>query len=230
MKRTALLPLLFAAACAAPAGRMPAADSPAGGAAVMPATQSGQFVLLQNAAPIATERFTRSADRLEAELVIPTQIRVSYTADLTADATVRRIELQASPPDAPVGGAAAQRSSATFQGDSVFLEQTEGEAVETARRQVRPGTIPYINPSPSLMEQIVRRARQIGGERVEVPVFLGGEGAQTGAVSVTFMGADSARLVLGDVQVHLHIDASGTLLGGRVPAQNVTIERGAAQP
>lgn len=226
MKCTALLPLLFAAGCAAPAARIPAASEAAG----VPAMQSGQFVLLQNAAPLATERFTRSADRLEAELVIPAQMRLTYTADLAADATVRRIEIQASAPDAPAEGAAAQRSSATFQGDSVFLEQTQGGAVETARRQVPPGTIPYINPSPSLMEQIVRRARQIGGERVEVPVFLGGEGAQTASVVVTFMGADSARVALGDVQVYLHVDASGTLLGGRVPAQNVTIERGAVQP
>ena len=75
------------------------------------------------------------------------------------------------------------------------------------------------------MEQIVRRARVMGGEQVQVPVFVAGTGGQTEPTTVTFMPPDSATVMLGNTEVRLRVDEQGRLLGGRVPAQNLLIER-----
>jgi hypothetical protein len=85
--------------------------------------------------------------------------------------------------------------------------------------------VPFVNPSPSLMEQIVRRGRAIGGGTAEVPIFVGGGGPANVTAIVTFSAPDSARLDLGGVEVLLRVDAAGAILGGSVPTQRLTIER-----
>jgi hypothetical protein len=222
MKRTALLPLLVLAACAAPAAQGPIA-APSGAAA-----ERGEFTLRQAETVIATERFTRSGDRVESELVFPGQVRIVYTATLAPDATVPRIELQAFPAAGSADAAPAQRSVATFRSDSVFTETTTGDSTQTARHAATPGALPYLNPSPVMMEQILRRARVIGGEQVEVPVYVAGSGGQVVPATVSFQGTGAASINLGGVEVVISTDAAGRILSGTVPAQNVSIERTAA--
>jgi hypothetical protein len=74
------------------------------------------------------------------------------------------------------------------------------------------------------MEQIVRRARALGGDSVQVPI-LGADNGRTSTVTVRFMGADSATVSLGPVVLRLRVDRAGSLLGGAVPSQNLTISR-----
>ena len=202
----------------APATQALGQSSPAG-------SEQGTFVLRQGADTVATERFTRTGDRLQAELIAPNQARLTYAAIVGQDATVSQMQLQQYPANAPAGAAPAQRGTATFQGDSVFAESTQGDSTQTVQRATTRGAVPYLNPSPSLMEQIIRRARAIGGDRVEVPVFVLGSGGQTIPATVTFSGTDTAQLSLAGTDVAVTTDATGRLLRASIPAQNLTIER-----
>lgn len=190
-----------------------------------PLAEQGTFALRQGEALIATEQFTRTAANLEATLSSPQQGRISYSANLTPEATVSRIELRAFPAGAPPGAAPAQSSVAVLRGDSVYVDNMVGDSVQSQQVATTAGAVPYLNPSPSLLEQIVRRARVIGGEQVAVPVFIAGSGGQTVPASVRFLPPDSAVVGLGGTELRLRVDAAGTVLGGSVPAQNLTIER-----
>ena len=232
MTRLLLLPLVLVAACAAPAAEAPSAlPSPAAPvAAAAAAADQAQFTVSQEGAVVATERFTRSANRLESELVFPGQARLAYTATLAPDATIPRLELQAFAADAPAGAPAMQRAVATFRGDSVITESMQGDSTQTTRRAAPAGAIPYINPSPVLMEQIIRRARAIGGERVEVPIVVAGSGGQVATATVTFQGARGATLDVAGVEIIFALDDAGRVLSATVPSQNVSIERTAVTP
>lgn len=245
MSRRLALPTLLAvlAACAAPApvpapspatgdGNGTAATGASGGmgtatAAARPAATaqtSGTYVLIRGGDTIATERFTRTDQRLEANLVIPGQVRVNLVAGLNPDASVSRLELRTYPVGAP-DTAATQVSIAEFRADSVFLQGTrEGGTTADRRPLMVSGVVPFVNPSPSLMEQIIRRARKMGGETAEVPVFASSAGGSTITANVHFAG-NEAHLNLGGVQVTFQVDASGAVLGGSVPAQELTIQR-----
>lgn len=187
------------------------------------ATEQGIFVLQQGGNPVLTERFTRTPAQLEAEFSAPGQGRVAYSLTLAPDATVSAMRGRAYTAEDTV---AAQSFTAEFQGDSVFSRTLEGDSTRTAAVATRPGAIPYINPSPSLMEQILRRARVLGGDSVQVPALVIGGGARTTLpATVVFTPPDSARISLGPAEVRVRTDAEGHLLGGVVPAQGVTIER-----
>lgn len=221
MKLLRLAPLLIVtAACATASAPQPAPAPP----------EEAVFTLRREANVIATERFRRTGAMLEAELTVPNGSRLAYTAQLRPDASVARIEVRQFAPGSAADAAPGQRSSAVFQGDSVALSQTQGEATQTARRAVVAGIVPYINPSPSLMEQVVRRARAMGGEQVSVPVWLPGSGGQVQTAAVALPSADSAQITLGGVEVRLRTDGQGRVLGGSIPAQGLTLERAAAAP
>jgi hypothetical protein len=211
--------LLAGAACAA----VPPQPAPAPAAAQAP--EEAVFTLQQGSAIQATEAFRRTADRLEVELAAQTGARVLYTAELRADASVARLEVRQFAPGAEAGAEPAQQATGTFRGDSVLLTRTQGGETETDRRATTPGVVAYINPSPSLMEQIVRRARAIGGARVEVPIWVTSGGGQNLSAAVEFTAPDAAVLTLGNTQVQLRVDGEGRVLGGSVVAQALTITR-----
>jgi hypothetical protein len=191
-----------------------------------PAVEQFQYLLKQGTTTIATEKVSRSGDRLEAELSLPQQ-RVVYTAALRPDETISRIDVQVFAPSASTTPTAV--SSAAFQGDSVVLQSKSGDSTRTERRAVARNAVPYLNPSPSLMEQIVRRARAVGGATVEVPLWVPGSGSAAVSATVTFPEAGKARLSVGGTDIDVTLDASGRVMGGLVAAQNLVIERAPAE-
>jgi hypothetical protein len=220
MHRTvAALSLAALTACAASAGT--GASAPATAAA--PAAQTGTFIQTRGTDTIARETFTRTATRLQADMRMSGDRRVAYTSDLAPDASVTRVELRAYASGADTS--AAQRAVVTLRGDSASMEVTpRGGAASTERFATTPGAVGYVNPSPSSLEQIVRRARAIGGDSVQVQI-VGVPGRQTRPVSVRFFGADSAVVSLGNVALRLQTDRAGSLLGGTVPSQGLVITR-----
>ena len=207
--------LLFALACTTMRG--PGASS---------TPEQGSFALKEGTATLASERFQRSPRALEVELTTPIGVRVTYAARLRPDASVSFIDVRQYAPSAPAGDPPMQHSTGTFEGDSVLLSLNRGEATtQAARRATVPGVVPYINPSPSLMEQVVRRAKALRGRRVDVPVWLPNGGGQNATATVEFITPDSARLELAGTQLLLHIDAQGRVLGGSIPSQGLTLER-----
>jgi len=82
------------------------------------------------------------------------------------------------------------------------------------------GTFPMIGDAVGLLEQIIRRARVVGGDYVSVPVMRIGGQVDFASIQVHFVSADS--VVLADeggeaTAVHLTVDAQGHILSGAVP-------------
>lgn len=199
------------------------APTPSGPALRQDADETGMFSLTQGGNLFATESFARWGDRLEAELEVRGQATIRFDAEIQDDETISRLEVkvfQAGNTD----GEPLQTSAATFGGGQVALEQPIGESTGNPQ-PVADDALPYMNPSPSFMEQILRRAREKGGSQVSVPVWVPTQqGGQTGLATVAFEGND-ATITLGGVQITARTDARGRLLSGAVPAQQLVIER-----
>ena len=196
--------------------------------AAAPTTERGVFTVLRGTDTLGTERFTRTATQLDADFATRAQGRFAYTATLLPDATVSRVEVRAYRAGSAADAQPSQRSVAVFQGDSVAIEDVrEGGQPQSSRLATQRQAIPYVNPSMSLMEQILRRARAAGSGSgsVQVPTFVASGGGQTVSATVTFLGADSAVVVLGPAEMRVRTDAVGRLLGAAVPAQGLVVER-----
>lgn len=224
MRRFTLAALVMVvAACARSPRAAPPPAPPAPEQAPPPPPERATFTLVRQGDTVATESFARTPELLDATLTVPNQARLVYSVTLAPDATMRRIEARVLGP-APSDTTPLQRSSAEFRGDSVYAVTFTGDSAQRRATAVPPGTIFYLSPSVALMEQIVRRARAVGGDSVAVPVLLAGTGGRTLMASVVFA-PDSARLVLGPAEARLSVDQAGRVLGGAVPSQSVTIAR-----
>src|SRR5688572_10991639 len=85
-------------------------------AAQVPQTESGRFVYSQAGSEVITERFTRSATAIEAELRVPSGQRVTYKARI-ADGVVSEITLSSFVPEDTVKP--AQSASIRFRSDTM---------------------------------------------------------------------------------------------------------------
>jgi hypothetical protein len=254
MRAIVILPLLLAAACGGTpeAPVVPAADTaalraarardttvmptdtaaaevptaePARAAAAPASPAEGRFLLVQGVNPIATEDFRRTAGGFEADLQ-PSgeQPGLSYQARVTSQALIDSLTVEMEAP-----GGEPQRLVLMLEpsGDSAVVRYTQWRGDSAIERTVgtQAGAVFYLNPSPSMMEQIVRRARVVGGDSVNVPIFMPIGAGRTALVAVTFPHADSAVTNVGGVAVRMRIDEEGRLLGAAVPTQGLTIER-----
>ncbi|HEX8358899.1 MAG TPA: DUF2911 domain-containing protein [Longimicrobium sp.] len=127
--------------------------------APVPAAESGAFVVRLGPDTIAVERYTRTGDRLEGELVVRDNATATrrYQADLNRDGSVRRmrVELQTI-------GAAQPLAPYTFTeemaGGTIVEVETRGGRADTSR-VATPGTaIPELRHSLALREQAIRHA------------------------------------------------------------------------
>ena len=184
---------------------------------------SGTFTLVQNGQTVVSEEFTRSAERLRVTATIPGQVTMLATADLRSDASVAGLTVEVYGPGG-TSGEPAQSSMVVFRDGTATVTGAGGPGAD-ASVEVGEGAVAYLNPSPSMLEQILRRARAIGGDSVQVPLWLPSQGAgQAASATVTFSG-DEAILMLGGVRIELTTDDDGRLLAGRIPAQGVEIRR-----
>jgi hypothetical protein len=202
-----------------------AAQTPA--PALLPVARGG-FVVLAGADTFAVEHLTRSATGFEGELyLVAQQQRIAYTVVAEADARVQRVSVyqwaaRADETARPVGTVQYR-----FAGDTLLVGAS-GVAGPERRVPLVPGTLPWVNPAFGCVEQLARRARRMGatldGLAREIPIVNLGSGARA-AIVVTAVGRDSLVLDFGGVGMRVAVDSAGRLLGGRVPAQNLTIVR-----
>jgi uncharacterized protein len=188
------------------------------------AAEQGAFVVLMGRDTFAVENFSRSADRLEAEMTGPSIGRLVYQVRLGPTAVTRVLMLQAWQPGAAEDAAPMQEVRLTAQGDSVIVGINTAAGSQTQRIASREDAMQHVNPSFALTEQIILRARAIGGDEVQVPVFLL-QGGQTLNAVVTWPAEDSVVLVLGGSAVRGTLSPTGRLLSAAIPAQNLTITR-----
>lgn len=188
------------------------------------AAEQDAFLLVMGRDTFAVENFSRTADRLEGELTGRALGRLVYRASFGATATISELTLQAWTPGVAPETAPGQDARLAVQGDSVIAEITTPAGSRTQRIGSEPGALLYVNPSFALMEQVLLRARAVGGTRVEVPLFLV-QGGQTLAATVTWTAADSVTLSLAGSEMHGVVDAVGRLVNVTVPAQGLTVTR-----
>src|SRR6266498_1016436 len=105
--------------------------------------QGSTFVLKHGADTVSVERFTRTASRLEGELLIKQMgIRLRYDITIGPDGLVPRMEHRfwqaADAPDA----APRQTAVFVFRNDSVIVDLPAGLGQTTQRFATKPGVLP----------------------------------------------------------------------------------------
>jgi hypothetical protein len=188
---------------------------------------SGTFVIRHGGDTVATEKFSRTETTIAGTLFLKNSRNTfqRYNLVVAPDATVPMVEVTVRE-DADSGRAKArlvQRSRVIFREDSAAVDAVIGQRVETLVMGTERGAVPYLNLSFAMLEQAVRRSR-VPGAHAMVPFFNLG-GGQTVSGTISPLGADSLNLALGDVEFHLRVDDVGRVLGARIPAQDVVVDR-----
>jgi len=195
-----------------------------GALAAPAAAQSGAFVTRIGRDTLAVERYQRTANRLDGELVIRaprTQHRI-YAATLGPNGAVQRFDLTIH--NLSDGGPAEQKASILFQGDSAFVEQSDGKAQRLA---VPAGSVPFLLNVYGLVEHLTGRARAAGGDEYNTTGVFPNANAPM-AVVLKRVGGDSMTILMGQIgPLRLRVDQTGQLLGasGVGSTMQVTVER-----
>jgi dienelactone hydrolase len=187
-------------------------------AAAQQGTDHWAFLLLRGGDTVVIENVTRSTTELRSSLETRALGKSDLIAALTPDLLVSRISVDVFPPGTQQPAASA---TLVFANDSVTAEiPDQGQRTVATQR----GAEPWVNPSFALAELIIQRARKLGGDPATVPLFLV-QGGNTIPATVRKIGADSASLTIAGVELRVHTDASGRILGARIPSQGSTIVR-----
>ena len=201
--------------------------SKAGALSAQSAPDSGSFLIRRGRDTVATERFIRTATKLEGTLNIRNTKGTSerYAAVLVPNASVALIEVtvQEGTDTGSTRPRIVQRARVIFKEDSAAVDEIGRSGLVTRVMGTESGAIPYLNLSFALIEQAVRRAR-VANQGSSVPFFNLG-GGQTLVARLSPLSADSMRMDIGDTRYDLRVNADGRLIGARIPTQNVVVDR-----
>jgi hypothetical protein len=201
--------------------------STAGSLSAQSDPDSGSFLVRRGRDTVATERFIRTATKLEGTLNIRNTKGTSerYAAVLAPDASVPLIEVtvQEGTDSGSTRPRIVQRARVIFKEDSAAVDEIGRSGLVTRVMGTESGAIPYLNLSFALIEQAVRRAR-VANQGSSVPFFNLG-GGQTLVARLSPLSADSMRMDIGDTRYDLRVNADGRLIGARIPTQNVVVDR-----
>jgi hypothetical protein len=198
-----------------------------GGLRAQEVADSGGFVVRHGRDTVATERFSRTPTRLEGTLTLRNAQRTSerYSAVIAPDATLPMIQVtvREGGDSGAVNARVVQRARVIFKQDSAAVDEVGESGLMTRVIGTEEGAVPYLNLSFALLEQAVRRARAAhGGSQV---AFFNLGGGQTLVAKLSGLAPDSLRMDIGDTRIHLLVDREGRLLGGRIPVQDVVVDR-----
>ncbi|MGH7469738.1 MAG: hypothetical protein ACRENP_17450 [Longimicrobiales bacterium] len=190
-----------------------------------PQSESGQFTYVNAGQQVAVERFTRTAETIESDLRIVSGLRVTFSARVTGG-TVTQVLLRAFSPTDSV--TPAQTATVRIGTDTLTLETVRSGAPIVDKLPVPAGVVPYLDPSAVWMEEIVKRAKVLGGTSVRVPIAILSAPQQIATAAVTFTSPTQVRLESTNVSVLLTLDEAGRILRGEVPSQGVVFTRSTA--
>jgi len=101
------------------------------------------------------------------------------------------------------------------------------QPIHTARVGMPTGTLPLLGNSVAFLEQLLRRAKVVGGDSVSIPVMLVGAQASLAVMTVIRNGSDSVVIVgpdgNWDAGLHLAVDPQGRIVGGAIPLSHSRI-------
>lgn len=181
--------------------------------AVCPVVADGQvggFVVLLGKDTISVERYERTANRIDGQVVrrSPQTSVLRYAITFNADGSVATYEQSALRPDGSAApNTAPQRM--TFTGDSVLRQVTQNGQAVTLRAAAPRGTLPGIQGSLLGNELAIGTARRLGA------AYLIGFAAQQAAPNkqdIRFFGSDSAEVVAAGFRTGFRLDANGRIV------------------
>jgi uncharacterized protein len=184
--------------------------------------EKATFYLVAGHDTLVVERMTRLPNRLQLELFDTRRLgRSTITANLATSGLVTDADASffTSRDTVPI-----QRTTIRFSGDSVGFET----AAVTRWLHVGKDAIPTVNPSASLLEQLLIRAKNMGSAGKQDLSYIYLPAGPEVPVSVAWVGTDSAVIHYAGVEMRVAVSPIGRLLGGVVPAQGVRILRGEA--
>ncbi len=194
---------------------------------VTAASPGGAYVMRRGSDTLAVERFERAGGVLQGTLLFRvTGMLVRWRLADGPAGGMTRMEASFSGAGDPAGSPPRQRVTLEFAGDSVFsVSQPGGEhRFGTAR-----GAMPFVNPSVALVAEFALRRMPLPGGRAGGALFLLAGGGTTEAV-VTRPAVDSVVVSFAGVSFCFGLDRDGDVVRGRVPEQDLTIERVADLP
>jgi pimeloyl-ACP methyl ester carboxylesterase len=188
---------------------------------------SGAFLMYLGSDTLAIERFERSGGGMQGTLLFRiTNTRITWRTSEGPDGAVARMEAGLTPASEPPDAPPRQSLTLEFAGDSVFTEAQPGGPRRFASKR---GAMPFLNPSVALMAEFATRTMPVPGGRTEAPLFLlGGGGTETAVVRRPAV--DSVVVEFSGVSFCFGLDRDGDVVRGRVPEQNLVIERVASLP
>lgn len=221
MPASALRPLAFAGftACFAAGLHAQARDGREG------------FVVCLGEDTLAVERYHRSANRLESEIVlsVPAARRVTYSAVLDGAGDVRSLELVTEPLLEGAPTPRVTRGSLRFRGDTADMLLTLGDSTYLLKVPARPGSVPLAAFSHALVEQAILRASRLDQDSVAFDwVGVGAPVAYPAYVTRHAAGVVSVGLF--DAPAVATVDSAGRMLAldGTATTAKVEVRRVAA--
>jgi hypothetical protein len=216
---------IFGAGCAR-------AAPPVGATPALPAItlrQSSEFTIYAGDSIVAIERVDHHVDRIESVVEVIGRARDVYTAYRDSGNVIRRIVSRVTP---WTGVTATNSVDVEFRGDSVIAQHLE--PVRYTVRRTRPGGVgpmPYIHPSPALLEQLILRALRERAqftaldepERVDLRVWLVNYN-RTANARVTFVSNRVVDVEVAGVGFRAWMDEFGLMLA-EVPSLGWLIQR-----
>lgn len=223
-----LLLLVFLVACSretvapeTPVAPVKPAPKPVDPPKVAETVERGAFVVTREGKILYREQFARSAKRLEADIAASGEnARVLQLLELNPDATVRSATVETQ------GGAGKSETMRVAVADTrALVEVVDRKGVPASSTVTIPrGAIPNLVPeSLAVLEQVIRRAKVLGGKQVRIPVLPGTMRPQW--VYLTMTAPDSVQIDAASARIDAKIDGEGRLLSASEPNQKITIRR-----
>jgi uncharacterized protein len=186
-------------------------------------SQPYTFHLLMGRDTLSSEVVQRSKARVDVDLIDKAsgarwQFGMSLAPDARVPALTNAFYRLAKGDTVPF-----QTAEIAFTGDSVTVT-IRGNMSHVEHLATQPGAIPYINPSFAMIEQLIRRARILGGATDTIPLFAVTGGRTVPAV-VEGVGTDSAIVHIGGTAIRTAVGPDGALLGAFIPMQGVRVTR-----
>ena len=179
--------------------------------------QGGAFVIRLGRDTVAAERFTRSATRLEGDIVYrqPRTVIEHYIVDFGPEGRTQRAQVVVRNAGAPESTPPRLRVDATFARDSVVAEIHRDTVAITRRLAAAATVLPAFGNAASswiALEMLVERLRRSRADSVAVPVYsMGANGV--GSWSAKSLGRDSVWLYDGNDVFHVRVDRDGRITG-----------------
>ncbi len=178
---------------------------------------NGAFVIRLGNDTTAVERYTRTATRLEGDVVAraPRTTVRHYTIDFGPNGNVTRAEIVTRSPGAAPTATPIQRVTVTVTGDSATLEVRRDTTVTTRRIGFAAGTVPLAGGAATTFasfELLVARFRTARSDSLPVRAYYVG-GANPTMMGVKPLGRDSLWIYDGNDVFHVRVDNNGQILG-----------------